>query len=241
MDRAARRTEVVTGLLAGVAVVWTLLLPPRLPEQGEPVPGWLRAYLAAVVVQWTVISLVVAVKLWRAGRGQPKAARQRMRGLSVAATGLSVVIVVSGLAPSSSEEPGPLAVAGQVVTLVCTLLFYLAFAPPAMLRNPWRQQEQEALREAMGDLKAANRAEDVAAVMLPRVASMVGGDGRRCSTKRARRSAPTARYPAWRSRTPRDPGCCGSPCPPGRCWCGPAPTHQCSAARSSSCSGRSAA
>jgi PAS domain S-box-containing protein len=46
-----------------------------------------------------------------------------------------------------------------------------------MLRNPWRQQEQEALREAMGDLKAANRAEDVAAVMLPRVASMVGGDG----------------------------------------------------------------
>jgi hypothetical protein len=177
MDRAARRTEVVTGLLAGVAVVWTLLLPPRLPEQGEPVPGWLRAYLAAVVVQWTVISLVVAVKLWRAGRGQPKAARQRMRGLSVAATGLSVVIVVSGLAPSSSEEPGPLAVAGQVVTLVCTLLFYLAFAPPAMLRNPWRQQEQEALREAMGDLKAANRAEDVAAVMLPRVASMVGGDG----------------------------------------------------------------
>jgi PAS domain S-box-containing protein len=176
LERAARRTEIVAGVLAGTTVAWTLTLP-SLPDASQPRPGWLTAFLAAFVVQWTVISLIVAVKLWRAGRGQPTAARQRMRGLSLAATGLSVVIVLAGIAPSSPEEPGAVAVASQLLTLASTLLFYLAFAPPALLRNAWRHQEQETLRQAMAELKAANRAEDVAAVMLPHVMSMVGGLG----------------------------------------------------------------
>jgi PAS domain S-box-containing protein len=176
LERAARRTEIVTGVLAGTTVAWTLALP-SFPDASQPRPGWLSAFLAVFVVQWTVISLIVAVKLWRAGRGQPTAARQRMRGLSLAATGLSVVIVLAGVAPSSPEEPGALAVGSQLLTLASTLLFYLAFAPPVLLRNAWRHQEQETLRRAMAELKAANRAEDVAAVMLPHVMSMVGGHG----------------------------------------------------------------
>jgi PAS domain S-box-containing protein len=176
LERAARRTEIVAGVLAGGTVAWTLTLP-SLPDAGQARPGWLNAFLAVFVGQWTVILLIVAVKLWRAGRGQPTAARQRMRGLSVAATGLSVVIVLAGVAPSSPEEPGAAAVVSQLVTLACTLLFYLAFAPPALLRNAWRCQEQETLRLAMAELKAANRVEDVAAVMLPHVISMVGAHG----------------------------------------------------------------
>ncbi|HEU4400194.1 MAG TPA: PAS domain S-box protein [Actinomycetota bacterium] len=176
LERAARRTEVAAGVLAGTTVAWTLLLP-SFPAEGQPRPSWLSAYLVGFVTQWTVISMIVAVKLWRAGRGQPTAARQRMRGLSLAATGLSVVIVVSGVAPSSPEAPGALAVATQLLTLASTLLFYLAFAPPATLRNAWRHQEQETLRLAMSELKTANRVEDVAAVMLPHVMSMVGGRG----------------------------------------------------------------
>jgi PAS domain S-box-containing protein len=176
LERAARRTEVVAGVLAGTTVAWTLALP-SLPDASQARPVWVTAFLAAFVVQWTVISLIVAVKLWRAGRGQPTAARQRMRGLSLAATGLSVVIVLAGVAPSSPEEPGAVAMASQLLTLASTLLFYLAFAPPALLRNAWRHQEQETLRQAMAELKAANRAEDVAAVMLPHVMSMVGGLG----------------------------------------------------------------
>jgi PAS domain S-box-containing protein len=176
LERAARRTEVVAGVLAGTTVAWTLALP-SLPDASQAQPGWLTAFLAVFVVQWTVISLIVAVKLWRAGRGQPTAARQRMRGLSLAATGLSVVIVLAGVAPGSPEEPGAVAVASQLLTLASTLLFYLAFAPPALLRNAWRHQEQETLRQAMAELKAANRAEEVAAVMLPHVMRMVGGLG----------------------------------------------------------------
>jgi PAS domain S-box-containing protein len=186
LERAARRTEILAGVLAGTTVAWTLAMP-SLPDPSQPRPSWLTAFLVAFVAQWTVISLIVAVKLWRAGRGQPTAARQRMRGLSLAATGLSVVIVLAGIAPSSPDEPGAVAVASQLLTLASTLLFYLAFAPPALLRNAWRHQEQETLRQAMAELKAANRAEDVAAVMLPHVMTMVGGLGAALADESGRR------------------------------------------------------
>ena len=174
LDRTGRRTEGAVGALVGTVLAWTLLLP-RFPTAGEPRSGWFSAYLAAFLLQWTIVSLVVAVKLWRAGRGQPTAARRRMRGLSLAATSLSLALVVSGIAPST--RPTPLALATQLLTLASALLFYLAFATPTLLRNAWRHPEQETLRRAMGDLKAVTRAEDVAACLLPHVMSMVGGRG----------------------------------------------------------------
>jgi hypothetical protein len=63
----------VTGVLAGATAAATLVLP-AFPSPSEPRPGWLSAFLAVFVLQWTVISLIVAVKLWRAGRGPPAAA-----------------------------------------------------------------------------------------------------------------------------------------------------------------------
>ncbi|HEV8166252.1 MAG TPA: hypothetical protein VGR74_17745 [Actinomycetota bacterium] len=67
------------------------------------------------VLQWTVISLIVAVKLWRAGRASRPRPAQRMRGLSLAATGLSVVIVLAGVAPSSPDNPGPVVTAANTL------------------------------------------------------------------------------------------------------------------------------
>jgi PAS domain S-box-containing protein len=174
LDRAAPRTERAVGVLAGVVLFWTLLLP-GLPEPGQPRPGWFSAYMAAILAEWTVVSVVVATKLWRAGRDQPTVARRRMRGLSLAATGLNLAIVVGAVTPST--DIGPATVAGKVITLGSALLFYLAFAPPAALRNAWRHSEQQTLRRAMDDLKAAGRVEDVAACLLPHVVTMVGGRG----------------------------------------------------------------
>jgi PAS domain S-box-containing protein len=174
LDRAARRTEALVGATTGAVLLWTLLLP-RLPAEGEPRPRWLLAYLLALLLEWTVASTVAAVKLWRAGRGQPTAARKRMRGLSLGATGLSVVLVVSGLGPPSPSHS--LQVVTSLLTVGSTLLFYLAFAPPAMVRDAWRRSEQELLRRAMGDLKSAGGAEDVADRILPHVVSLVGGRG----------------------------------------------------------------
>jgi PAS domain-containing protein len=174
LDRAARRTEVVVGALTATVVAWTLLLP-SLPAQGAPPPRWLRAYLVALLVQWSAVSLVASGKLWWAGRGQPTAARRRTRALGLAAVGLSLTLVVSGLAPSSRAVAFDAAV--RVFTLASALLFYLAFAPPKVLRNAWLQPEQETLRRAMNELMSVSRAEDLAASLLPHVMSMVGGRG----------------------------------------------------------------
>jgi PAS domain S-box-containing protein len=174
LDRPARSIERVVGVLVGTVLAWTLLLP-GFPAEGQPRPGWFNAYVAAVLLQWTVVSLIVAVKLWRAGRSQPTAARRRMRALSLAATGLSVVLVAAGQAPATGS--GPLEAATRLLTFGSALLFYLAFAPPAVLRNAWRKPEQKALQRAVGELKAVTRVEDVAAVLLPHVLSLVGARG----------------------------------------------------------------
>jgi PAS domain S-box-containing protein len=174
LDHPSRRTELVASGLAGVMLAATLALP-SLPGPGDPRPGWLAAYLAVVLVQWTATSLIVAVRLWRAGRGQPTAARRRMRGLSMGAGGLSLVIVVAGAAPASRSSL--LSLATDVVTMASALMFYLAFAPPTILRNAWRAPEQARLRSAMGDLKSVTRPAEVAACLLPQVVDMVGGRG----------------------------------------------------------------
>jgi PAS domain S-box-containing protein len=174
LDRPSWRTEATAKLLAALVLASTLALP-SLPGPDDPRPGWLTAYLAVVVVQWAGTSLIVAVRLWRAGRGEPTAARRRMRGLSMGAGGLSLVIVIAGIVPSTGTEIVSLLT--DLVTLVSALMFYLAFAPPAFLRNAWRRPEQARLRAAMGDLKTVARAEEVAACLLPYVVSMVGGRG----------------------------------------------------------------
>jgi PAS domain S-box-containing protein len=174
LDRPSRRTELVADTLAGVMLASTLALP-SLPGPGEAQPRWLAAYLAVVVVQWTVTSLIVAVRLWRAGRGQPTAARRRMRGLSTGATGLSLVILIAGVAPG--DDSSTLTLATDAMTMASAVMFYLAFAPPVVLRNAWRQPEQAMLRSAMGELKTVTRDAEVADCLLPHVVGMVGGLG----------------------------------------------------------------
>jgi PAS domain S-box-containing protein len=144
-----------------------------------------------------------------------------MRGLSLAATGLSVVIVLAGVAPTSPEEPGALAVGSQLLTLASTLLFWLAFAPPVLLRNAWRQQEQATLRLAMAELKAASRAEDVAAVMLPHVMRMVGAHGAALVDEAGRRIGAHGDTPDPGS--PEQPGLVRQPLSVGALlvWAGP--------------------
>src|SRR4029453_9084196 len=128
LKRPSRRTELAASGLAGAMLAGTLALP-NLPAPGQPQPAWLAPYLVVVVAQWTVTSLIVAVRLWLAGRDQPTAARRRMRGLSLGAAGLSLVIGVAGAAPAAGSRL--LTFATDAMTLASALLFYLAFAPPA--------------------------------------------------------------------------------------------------------------
>ena len=127
--------RVAAGLTAAVAV-WTLLLP-RIPAPDEPRPGWYQAYIVGLLVAWTILSVIAAARLWRAGRGQPAMAGRRMRLLSVGSILMNVALLIAGAAPSTTNY------GVQLVTQVLAL----ASAQPMRLRD---------LRAATGVTDAAS-------------------------------------------------------------------------------------
>jgi signal transduction histidine kinase len=169
-ERPTRRVERFLGLMTLAVVVWTFLLP-SLPEEGEPRPLWFDLYVAGFLFHWTLLTVVVAVRLWRAGRGQPGVARRRMQLLSIAAVAITVTIL---LAAAESGDDSLLALAVALLATVSALAFLVGLAPPALLRMLWRRPEQARLRAAVSGLISAHTEADVAAHVLPHVAHVMG-------------------------------------------------------------------
>lgn len=163
----ARIVDSATTLL----VLWTVLLP-NLPAEGEPRPAWFTAYVLAFVVHWTLLSIVVTVRLWRAGRGEPGVARRRMEMLSFAAAAITVAIVLVALLPDAGRGVD---LAAQLIVFLSVVGFALGLAPPYVVRVVWRRREQEQLQGAIGSLMAQATSEaEVAGRVLPPMAAIVG-------------------------------------------------------------------
>ena len=161
-------------LTAGV-IVGTFFLP-SFPSEGEPRPDIFNYWLIGLLVQWSVLSLMVTVRLWIAGRGQPSVARTRMRLLSLGAFGMTAVLILSGTATSESEDSGfSLAMAG--LTFLSALAFFFGFAPPAWMRVIWRRPENESLQRGVSGLMASRTPEDVGQKILPHVVRIIGARG----------------------------------------------------------------
>jgi signal transduction histidine kinase len=167
---ARRALEAGALALTAVVVVWGALLP-QIPESGER-PGWLTAFIAALVVQWTALLGLVAVRLWVAGRRQPSAIRHRMRVLSAAAVALALVLLLAGAGPA--DPAAWYLLVEQGLTLAAAVLFFVGFAPPRGLRKQWRGPEEEVFRRSIDDLFQAGGPEEVAASVLPKMANLVG-------------------------------------------------------------------
>src|SRR3954452_12642713 len=140
-------SRLLTSLTAAL-VVWTFALP-SVPAAGEPRPGWFIAYLSAFVLHWGALSIVVAWRLYDAGRGQPSVARRRMRMLAAAAAAITLTIV---LLVFSGDPDSGLALVASITAFVSALGFYLGLAPPAAVRYIWRRPEQARLQEAIAQL-----------------------------------------------------------------------------------------
>ena len=160
--------------LTAAVVAWALLLPD-LPESDAPRPLSFQLFVAAALVQWTVLSLLVAFRLWRAGRGQSTVPRYRMRILSVASMVMSAAIVLAGAVPSDDAPWADLAF--RLLVFASASLFFVGFAPPAWLREAWRRPEVEKLRGAVADLMGATNPAEVTANVLPQMAGIVGARG----------------------------------------------------------------
>jgi signal transduction histidine kinase len=183
---ATRRLERLLGLMTLALVLWTFLLP-EFPAEGEAGTTAFTAYLIAFLVHWTVLSVVVAARLWRAGSRQPSVARRRMRMLTFASLAITLALIVSAV----GGDDGSIAdlVAG-LLTSASAVAFLLGLAPPPALRLLWRSPEQEQLQSAIARLMAVTTEQGIADEVLPPTARIVsargvalrGSDGRLIAT-----------------------------------------------------------
>lgn len=153
-----------TGLTA--AVVVSPLAVEGVALADGPDPAW---YTVALLGQWTVLSAIASMRLWRAGREEPTVARRRMQTLSWATIGLTVTLLLAGAAGTEAA-----AVMIRLLALTSALLFLVALAPPPLLRAAWRRPEEIRLRGAVAELMAATTAQEVIAALLPQVARLLG-------------------------------------------------------------------
>ncbi len=169
----SRRLQTIAASLTLGLTAWTFALP-RLPAAGESRPAWFQAYVIVFVVHWALLSVVVTVRLWRAGSRQPSVSANRMRMLSFASAALTVAIIGVAFAGQGSAS----GVGTQVLAFVAALAFVLALAPPAIVRAYWRQPEYERLQEAARGLMtlATTRTEIASRVVAP-AAGLVGARG----------------------------------------------------------------
>lgn len=148
----------------------------RLPGLDDPPPDYYEVYVGIVLLQWVLLSGLVAVRLWRGGGGQPGVARRRMRMLSLGAAGLALAIIIAGAAgPSVPGDLLPLVV--QIVIYTSVGLFVLGFAPPAFIRSAWRRDEEIAFRNAELGLMEAVDAKAAADALLPYISGLMAGGG----------------------------------------------------------------
>jgi signal transduction histidine kinase len=168
-----RLQQVATVLTVGLSV-WTFALP-RIPASGDGWPPSFAFYIVAFFIHWTVLSLVVTGRLWRAGRGQPSVAANRMRMLAFAAAALTVALLGTTFA-SNQRHAGALIV--QVLGFVAIVAFYLGVDPPQLVRAYWRTPEQSRLQIAVRELVtlATTRAEIANRIAAP-AAALVGARG----------------------------------------------------------------
>src|ERR671919_214254 len=172
--RPPMSVELVAAVLTATVVAWSFVID--VPAEGETWPARFAVFVAMLLIQWTALSAYVAWRLWRAGHGQPRVIRYRVRLLAIGAITLSLVLVLAGSA--GGTPPAWLELTTAVITLACALLFLAAFAPPVILREVWRRPERNVLREGIDELvRFARSPAEIMARVLPRMESTVGARG----------------------------------------------------------------
>ena len=147
-DSASRGLRLFVSTMTTALLVYTVALP-YFPQAGQPRPWWFVVYLVGFVFHWSVLLVVTAYRLWRAGRGQPGVARRRMQWLSIACVLLIVAIFASAFTTSQHSAA---AAANGLLGFLAAIAFLLGFAPPAALRASWRRPEQRRTQDAIQEL-----------------------------------------------------------------------------------------
>jgi signal transduction histidine kinase len=169
----SRRLSVLVGSLTVVLVAWTFALP-EVPGDGDPWPASFAAYVGAFTLHWTLLTVVVTWRLWRAGKGEASVPRRRMRLLAVAAATITVGLLI---AVSGPDETSFADLASSLLSTLSALLFLLGLAPPPLLRLAWRRPETARVQEAISGLMGATTEREVTERVLQPMGEIVGAHG----------------------------------------------------------------
>nr|MDQ3385838.1 hypothetical protein [Actinomycetota bacterium] len=90
-----------------------------IPGVGDPRTRSVVVYSLLGLLQWAVLSVVVARRLWRAGIGRPTVVRRRMWTLAAGALGLVLVLAIRVASPG--EDRQATATASDLVVVVLTV------------------------------------------------------------------------------------------------------------------------
>jgi signal transduction histidine kinase len=169
-----RRIQLAVTALTSGLTIWTFALR-HVPAAGEHRSAWFTAYIFAFLVHWSLCSIVVTTRLWRAGRNEPSVAANRMRMLAFASAALTVAIV--GVAFTTDPNSAG-ALVTQLLGLVAIVAFLLGIEPPVMVRAYWRMPEQGRLQDAVHDLVTlATTRQEIAARVTGPTADLIGARG----------------------------------------------------------------
>src|SRR5918996_4895104 len=102
--RPPRLVEVVAAALTAAVFAWSFVID--VPAEGEAWPPGFAVFVAMLLFQWTALSAYVAWRLWRAGQGQPRVIRYRVRLLAIGTITLSLVLVLAGSAGGQTGGRG---------------------------------------------------------------------------------------------------------------------------------------
>ncbi len=166
---ASRGLDFMAAAATAILVVATLAIPASDLMDEDETTGVVAAYTVLLLVVWTVLSGVVAVRLWRGARNEPLLARRRMRALAAGAVGLSAGLL---LAPAESLE-----LVTQLLALASAALFFVGFVTPRIVRGPLGGHPEERFNSAVGELMGATTAAAVTRGLLSNAIDAVGGRG----------------------------------------------------------------
>jgi signal transduction histidine kinase len=165
-----RRLERFVGVMTAIVFVWTFALP-HIPEDGESQPAWFTVYVIGFTVHWSVLTIVVAWRLWRSGRRQPSVSRRRMYMLGFASAAITAALIISATNP---DDDSPARLVSTLVSSLSAFTFLLGLSPPPLLRAIWRRPETDRVQAAIAELMTATSQEEVAAKVLPPMSRLVG-------------------------------------------------------------------
>jgi signal transduction histidine kinase len=172
-NEPSRVVRTISAAFTSIMTTWTLLLPPLPSNTNAPRNTTFEVWIIGFIIHWTVLSTIVAVRLWRWGRRQPSVVRGRMRQLAVGSVLLTVSLLISGSV--NSGQPTWLLIVTSCLGIVAALTFMLGVSPPPVLRLIWRRRDLQDYRRTVSELMYSATREEISRAVLPHCVNVVGG------------------------------------------------------------------